>query len=384
MKNEVIGQYRAVSLLSTLTWAVANPVLFVFYLSKGLSVPEAGLVVAAYSFAVVLFEIPTGAFADAYGRTKSGAVSFILLIAGYAAMIFFPGMWMMLAVFIVGIADSFMSGAIDAWAVERLKERGEKHLTINLFAAGRIASIAGLLGGGIIGGMIGSWSMAAAIAIGLPVCAYGAYYCLRLPEKTPKKSFGTVEKRIMNEMSNAWNHCSKNANLRALLSIAFLLGLATYFLFAFWQPAFQQLFGWGTFEFGFLFAAMIVASLIGNLAGERYGKRRMFYAVALALSGLFAFLAGWVWAPVASLLLYLVFEMFIGMQNPTEGKLLHDNATSAQRATIASMKSLTFRLGFGMGGIVFFLFASGNIAQSWMASGALLAAAAAIAWKMGF
>jgi len=384
MKNEVIGQYRTVSLLTTLSWAVANPVLFVFYLSKGLTVAEAGLVVAAYSFAVVLFEIPTGAFADAYGRTKSGAVSFILLIAGYAAMIFAPGMWMMLAVFIVGIADSFMSGAIDAWAVDRLKDRKEKHLTINLFAAGRVASIAALLGGGIIGGIIGSYSMVATLIIGLPICAFGAYYCLRLPEKEPKKRFGAVEKRIMDELSRAWKHCTKNANLRALLSIAFLLGLATYFLFAFWQPAFQQLFGWGTFEFGFLFAGMMVASLIGNLIGEKYGKQRLFYAIALALSGAFAFLAGWAWAPLASLLLYLLFELFIGMQNPTEGKLLHDNANSAQRATIASMKSLTFRLGFGLGGILFFLFASGNIAGSWMASGALLAVAAAIAWKMGF
>ena len=385
MKNEVVSKYNIITMLNALTWAVANPVLFIFLISKGLTLGEAGLFFVIHSAAIVLGEIPTGAFADAYGRKKSAMASFafsaigvLLLIAGGQKHEIF------LAAALIGMADSFSSGAIDAWAIDRLKERGQLRLSTSLFAGGHRIMLATLLFGGIMGGLVGEISKVFAVALGLPFALYGIFYCSRLPEKTPKMEFARAESSIMRRVAKALKECFSNPRLLALVAISGLAGAATFGLFVYWQPAFGRLFGWGAKEFGFLFAAMALAGIAGTALGERMAAKKYAFAITLACAGAFAMAAGFAWAAVPTLMLYLIFEVWMGAQNPIGNKLLHEEAKSSERATVGSIKNLGYRLGWAAAGLAIYLAGSPDLPGNWMISGAILIAAAAVAWKMGF
>ncbi|MBD3318331.1 MFS transporter [Candidatus Woesearchaeota archaeon] len=96
----------------------------VYFLDIGLSLFQLGLVMAAAPLAGLLFEIPTGAVADLYGRKFSVLLSFLLVAAGYLLLFFFTSIPALIAIFaLIGFAGTFWSGAKDAWVVDLIGKR---------------------------------------------------------------------------------------------------------------------------------------------------------------------------------------------------------------------------------------------------------------------
>ena len=54
------------------------PIITIFYKENGLSMQEIFIIQACFSLAVVLFEVPTGYFADVVDRKKSIIIGMIL------------------------------------------------------------------------------------------------------------------------------------------------------------------------------------------------------------------------------------------------------------------------------------------------------------------
>lgn len=111
-----------------LSWFFAGfsfitPIWILFFQSRGLTLADIGFIATAVYLGSVLFEYPTGIFADKYGRKLSLAVSLLLLIialllevTAYSKIQFF------IAAFITGIAWAFASGALQALIYDKLKE----------------------------------------------------------------------------------------------------------------------------------------------------------------------------------------------------------------------------------------------------------------------
>src|SRR5919106_4441457 len=78
----------------------------------------------ALEVAVFLFEVPTGVFADTFGRRRSVVTGFLLMGCGFALEGAIPEFATVLAAQAVwGVGYTFISGALEAWIADEAPER---------------------------------------------------------------------------------------------------------------------------------------------------------------------------------------------------------------------------------------------------------------------
>ena len=82
-----------------------------FLLSKGISYTEIGILYATREIVINVFEIPSGIFADTYGRKNSLVISFLLYIISFLVFYLSDSFWIFfIAVVLYGLGDAFRSG----------------------------------------------------------------------------------------------------------------------------------------------------------------------------------------------------------------------------------------------------------------------------------
>src|SRR3989344_4055053 len=147
------------TLATSFIWGINT----IFLLDAGLSNFEAFLANAFYSVGYVIFEIPTGIIADAYGRrlsyllgTLTLAISTVLYL--YMWQIQGPFWGWALSSILLGLGYTFFSGATEAWLVDALKATNFKGHLEGVFAKGQIVGGAAMLIGSIAGGIIAQYS----------------------------------------------------------------------------------------------------------------------------------------------------------------------------------------------------------------------------------
>jgi MFS family permease len=136
------------------------PVLVLYLQSKGLTMTQILTLQSIFAFGMVIMEVPTGAFADRYGKRISlvlGSFFFTLGLTIY-------GISSNFLQFIIGelwasIGMAFISGADSAFLHETLKslKRDDEYTKITGRTAG-LTQVAGAIGS-VIGGFIGNISL---------------------------------------------------------------------------------------------------------------------------------------------------------------------------------------------------------------------------------
>ena len=110
-------------------------VTYVLFLSeKGMDLLQINLINTCYMIAVILAELPTGSFADSFGRHRSFSLSFFLMALS-TFIYFVSGSFMLfvLAEVVAALGHTFFSGSIEAWLVDSLKARGEEYRQAEIF-----------------------------------------------------------------------------------------------------------------------------------------------------------------------------------------------------------------------------------------------------------
>ena len=79
--------YVVIALWNLPGWFM-HPVYPLFLQSRGLDLFEVGLVFAIFQFSTFLFEVPTGAVADLYGRKASFLLSCLIRMSAFALYAF--------------------------------------------------------------------------------------------------------------------------------------------------------------------------------------------------------------------------------------------------------------------------------------------------------
>ncbi len=129
------------------------PVIVLFYKDNGLSMTQIMILQAGYSLSTALIEIPTGYFADVWGRKNTLIIGAFLTFAGWLFYCFSYGFWPLLcAEIILGFGHSFVSGTDSALLYDSLLAlEKDDHYTRyegRLSSFGNFAeALAGILGG---------------------------------------------------------------------------------------------------------------------------------------------------------------------------------------------------------------------------------------------
>ena len=317
---------------------------------------------------VFLFEIPTGAFADTYGRRRSLIVSFLVQGAATVLVGAVASFWVIAVAWAIwGFGYTFQSGAYEAWITD---EVGVESVGDVFLRGTRIAYVGELVGlAGAVG--LALWSLrAGVIAGGLVLVACGIAAALVMPEtgfvRRPVEERGSAFSEVARTAMSGASHIRARPLLLLLLAAAFFAGMSSEAFDRLRDAHFIRDIGLprvGSLDpviwFGLLGVCVLVAGLVGSTylikraargGAERIARLLLVLTAALAgaevvfaLSGSIALALGAL--VVARLARSLASPLYLTWLN----RRIDD---SSVRATVLSMSGQADAIGQTAGGPV--------------------------------
>jgi MFS family permease len=353
-----------------------------FLRTRGLNQLQMNSVLATYFVVTFLTEVPTGAFADAFGRRKSlvlgctlRTLAFLVYFVAYRYPMFLLGET------IDGIGTTFCSGAIDAWGVDALDEAGFRGLKDRLFS--RISQLTnfGFMLSAIIGAYVADYNIAwpwLCGAVGYSIA--GLIGGLLMSDDAQGRElldvtevFAQLRQRIADGLRGGFGR-------RPVLLLSFANGV----LFAAWSPYwlewpqfFVDSYADGIWIIGWLYSLFTIARMAGAEAmirmGGDEGSRPQRLSIIAFLAAVFMFLAGAAGHRASVVLLVLTgLNVCWGSLMPTAQSWFNEQLTATERATLLSFNNMFATLGGSIGLIAGGIIADeAGIQTTWQFSGLL-------------
>src|SRR6185369_10442676 len=119
--------------------AFIAPMYVLFLLGRGLDLFQASVVPAVFFIVSVVFEVPTGAFADVVGRKTAFLLSCLVRMVAFGMYAFaytFPAF--VVAELVDALGATLANGALDAWAVDSRAAGGDAQPADRFFARAHV------------------------------------------------------------------------------------------------------------------------------------------------------------------------------------------------------------------------------------------------------
>ncbi|MBR9677554.1 MFS transporter [Candidatus Woesearchaeota archaeon] len=318
--------------------------LVVYFKSLEFSFFQIGLIMAVYPLFALIFEVPTGAIADIYGRKLSVLLSFVLASTGFMLMYFFTNFYAILAIqAFLGFAGTFWSGAKEAWVVDLLKGRNKKYLK-TYFSKNLSIGGFGLVISGFIGALAVKFFGLKIIWLAAALGYVSAFIILSFAKEnynrkkiSIKDSFKILKKQSVDSLEYSRNHQVIFYFLAASMIVIFGYNLNTGIS---WVPVMQSL-GFPDHAFGYMWSAIALTWTLGPLITNKLlKKQRTFIIKYLFLPAIAAMMAVFVNSIFFAFLVFMSFEFFMAGRKPAERMFFHRFIPSKMRATIGSVESM--------------------------------------------
>jgi len=328
------------------------PIIVLFYQSAGMGMQDIFLLKSVYSIAIVALEIPSGYMADQWGRKKTlflgsifGALGFLIYSFNEAFLGF------MVAEIILGVGQSFISGADTAMLYDTLK--AEKKEYRYLKAEGRLTA-GGNFGealAGITGGFLATFSLHMPFYCQTIVAAAAipAAICLTEPTAREKRS----RKTLAGVLQVVRMGFMESGPLRGVLLLSSLTGTATLTFAWFVQPYFKVA-GLPLAYYGVFWTLLNLTTGISGLFAHRIEKRmgeRISPILIVCLITLGYLLAGST-TTLAGIGFLFFFYVVRGLATPIFKDYVNRHTDSEIRATLFSVRNFMIRISFAVVGPV--------------------------------
>ncbi|MXR40279.1 MFS transporter [Halobaculum sp. WSA2] len=355
------------------------PVSVVYMESRGLGLPEIGLVQGTFLFSMVVWELPTGYLGDRLGRRTAlalGSVVTVAVMAGFALADSTLGFAAVYALW--AVAWTFKTGTADAWLYELLASGGDEDEFSRI--TGRADSTLRLVSGGaaLSAGLLYTLdpalpflANAALAAIGLPVLftlprTHGADG--RGPEDpddgvpssdedpSPDRDPSPIGVR---EAAGVLREQLSRPSIRWIVAYAALFNLVFSVTRVFEQPAMRSVgvpvAGLGVLYAGFKLVSAVASSVTGAVH-DRLGTRGVLFLLVPVV--------GVTYGAFALLPVLVVPALFVrrGLQRitrPVRTEYVNDRVEDVGRATVLSGVSMALTLVSGTGNVL-----GGRIAEA--------------------
>ncbi|MEA2055004.1 MAG: MFS transporter [Candidatus Thermoplasmatota archaeon] len=118
-----------------------EPFIILYFLSVGLSYAMIGALVSIHMISTTLLELPTGIYADAFGRKKSMLMSFSSYITSFIIFFFFRDFYVFATTMVLyALGDAFRIGTHKAMILEYLRINDMKDKKVEYYGHTRAAS----------------------------------------------------------------------------------------------------------------------------------------------------------------------------------------------------------------------------------------------------
>ncbi|MFZ2192939.1 MAG: MFS transporter [Candidatus Moraniibacteriota bacterium] len=326
-----------------------TPIIVLFYQDNGLSLTQIMIIQSISSALFVLLEVPSGYFADIFGRKKSLMITSIFATI---AMIYFAigtnFYHLLLAASLWAIAGVFISGADSALLYDTLKdlkkESSYKKIWGNVIFFYSIGvSIASIIGG-LIGGLNYRYPFFAMIPFMLLLIP------LSFSFEEPKKHKIIFSKNYLFDLLGVIKlSILKNKKLRWLLAYsAIVVGFIqiAYFLY---QPYFK-LSGLNVVYFGVVFAGFNVVVAISakysHVLEEKIGQKYALILLFMLVGISFLLMSNFIF--FYSFVFVFLIQFVSGFSSVVISDYVNKLADSSIRATTLSVKSLIEKMFFAV------------------------------------
>jgi len=338
------GNINKMYLLKAVKWfMIVMPIIVLFFEKHGLSLTQIMILQATYSFTVAVLEIPSGFFADIYGRRLSLFFGSILTFIGYLIFSFFSGFnEFFIAEILLGIGGSLISGADSALIYDTLLQlkKDEDYTKVE----GKNYGIGNVSEGiaGIIGGFLAITSLDLPVYIQTFVLFFSIpiSYSLVEPESSYKlaksiKSIWLVVKETFFEENK----------LKWYIIYSSSMGIGTLSIAWFVQPFLIEI-ETPLFYYGIIWAGLNIITGITSYYSYLFKHKNLLIYISLIMVISFILLG-------YNISMYgLIFIVFIylirGIITPTLRNLININSTSERRATVLSLRSFIIRISFAI------------------------------------
>jgi MFS family permease len=322
-------------------FALFVPVFVLFLQDLGLSLTQIMLLQSIYAIAIVLLEVPTGYFADIFGRKKSliiGSVFFLLsLLSMSFGTLFFH---FLIAEIFWALFTSLISGSDSALIYDTLKDLKDEATYKKVW--GNIIFISTLAIGiaNILGGFIGAINFRWTFYFMLPLAVLMVPMALSIKE--PERHKLIFKKNYFFELLNIIKtEILTKPKLKWLILFGGIIYAFNQSALWFYQPYFA-LSGLEIVHFGFIFASFQLVSAFSSkyaykveaFLGEKYSLVMLLVLVVVSyfLMGNFVYLFSFS---------FVFLQQFVrGFSNVVIGDYIHKLTESRIRATILSVQSM--------------------------------------------
>jgi len=367
-ERELRRRYLVLTGLRWLPIGFLAPVLVLLPLSRGLSLPEVGVVFAAYGLTTALLELPTGGFADTLGRRLTLALSSTMHLAFFTLILFAGDVLAWVAAAVVGgLARALDSGPLQAWYVDEAQvlEPGVE-LRHGLSAAGAVEGLGlalSALAGGLLPALFDEGGLDVVLWAAIAVQALHLVLVLLMmsEQRRQRSQDGGGLSQVSAVIRDGIGQGARRGPVRLLLLSTVVWGIALSGIEILWQPRFITLAGGDpnsvatggdqhTILLGVLMAGAFLLAAVGSMLTPWFARMlggrasrgalvsTLFHGTAL---GLLAASSAVVPAAVA----FLAFYWVNGLRGPLHNELLHEHVPSDRRSTMLSVESLTLQLG---------------------------------------
>lgn len=306
-----------------------------FMLSNNLSMTEIMVLESFFLFASLLFEIPSGAFADLYGRKNSlalsmllGCISLILFGIGTEFFVF------LLAQVTLGIGWALASGASDALVYDSLIEMKQEQRYSKIYGISLFLVLSTLAISSIASGFLEKFGQRKMFFISAGIWACGIILALLMKEPPIHKKHSYL-KTMLNAVRFTVGH-GKVRSLVIYYGLFAAIGHLCYFII---QPNYMDLLMIGIATFVYFFAAAIGGLLI--LRG-RYLLEILLVIAGLSFTAIF-FLGG-----IAGIFLIGIISLACGIRDVVVSRRINRVTDSHHRATVISVQNMSKSLMYAI------------------------------------
>lgn len=388
MTLRIVRLYLSLSFCAAFSQGLTMAIYVLYLREHHLDYFETNLMNVAFFLTLFVLEIPTGAFADVFGRKASFVAASIFWALGHLTYGLSTGKFgFIFAEFLGAIGATLASGAFQAWLVDRLHHYGYTGSIRGFLFREQLYDALAAISGALIGAWLAAGDSTLPWLVSSACFLLTALISLLLMREEyftrGALSVANGLKSIRSTMVEAIRFGRENENMRFLL----VIGTAQFFAVQApnmqWQPLFSDL-GVGQIGMGVIMAGIQIVLLLGALIGPWFVLKARHERAALLTSqiaiGITIALTPAVGVLGSALFFFGLSELARGLFRPIKDAYLNDQITDrTQRATLLSFESMSHH-GGGMLGLL----VSGLVAEqfgvfaAWSLSGAVLVASAVL------
>jgi MFS family permease len=324
-------------------------IFVLFLLTNNLSMTQVMTLETIFIAIVLLLEVPSGAFADVFGRKLSVALAMLCASIGFVIFGFGADYWtFLIAQIFIAFAWALTSGADSALLYDSLKEIKKEKKYAKIYGKGNFLQLFTYAGSALISGFLAVYFGYRALFL-ITAIIFFISFIICLTFKEPPIHKKVHEKNYFNNLIEAikfsYNH-KVVRNLIIYYGMFAALGHLTWFLI---QPFYEQSL-LPTYIVGIATSLYFITAGLGNLTAERFTrtiKEEKLLIIILPIASL-SFIGIFFVDKLFALLLISIMSFACGVRDIFVNKGINEHTDSNHRATVISIQSMSKSLMYAI------------------------------------